>query len=75
MCNPITPYRKKNLSYYLFLVLYYSFATYLPDSYTPIIGKIGNWLRIICVKKIFYKCGKLTTFNRRVHFGNGLYVQ
>ncbi len=68
-------HRKKGIQYYLALFLYYMFATYLPDSYLPVIGKIGNRIRIFCVKRIFYKCGKLNTFNRRVKFGNGSLVQ
>ena len=36
----------------IFLVLYYGFAQYLPDSYLPIIGEICNKIRIICVKQI-----------------------
>lgn len=75
MCKNANPYRKKGATYYFFLILYYCFAYYLPDSYTPIIGKIGNRIRIFCVKRIFYKCGELTTFNRKVNFGSGSYVQ
>ena len=51
--------RKIGLCYYFFLFLYYIFATHLPDSYTPIIGKWCNWLRIVCVRHIFLKCGKI----------------
>lgn len=65
----------KKLSYYFFLILYYGFATHLPNSYTPIIGKFENWVRIWCVKHIFYKCGKIATFNRKVNFGMGRQVQ
>lgn len=67
--------RHKGLKYYVFLFLYYGFATYLPDSYLPVIGKLGNRMRICCVKHIFYRCGKLTTFNRKVKFGDGALVQ
>lgn len=56
---------------YLFLVLYYGFATYLPDSYTPVIGRICNMLRIFCCRFIFKSCGKISTINRRAYFGNG----
>lgn len=65
----------KRVTYYFFLLLYYSFATHLPNSYTPIIGKIANWFRILCVKRIFLKCGKINTFNRKVNFGMGRKVQ
>ena len=67
--------RKIGLCYYFFLFLYYIFATHLPDSYTPIIGKWCNWLRIVCVRHIFLKCGKIYTFNRKVKFGLGQDIQ
>ncbi len=58
-----------------FLVMYYGFMQYLPDSYTPIVGSISNWLRIFCVKRIVKKCGKVDTINRRAYFGNGANVE
>lgn len=67
--------RKKNFTYYFYLILYYFFAYYLPDSYFPVIGRLGNAVRIFCVKHIFYKCGQIHTFNRKVNFGSGLEVQ
>lgn len=57
------------------LILYYGFATYLPDSYTPIVGKMSNWLRVFLVKRIFKKCGKIITVNRKAYFGNGSDVE
>ena len=63
------------IKYYFSLIFYYLFATHLPDSYTPIIGKLSNRIRIMCVRRIFLKCGKLTTFNRKVKFGSGRLVQ
>lgn len=60
-----------NMKRIIFLVLYYGFAQYLPDSYLPIIGEICNKIRIICVKQIAKKCGKIDTINRKAHFGNG----
>lgn len=58
-----------------FLVAYYGFAQYLPDSYTPIVGKISNWIRVFCVKRIVFKCGDIDTIGRRAYFGNGRDVQ
>lgn len=56
---------------YLFLIIYYGLATYLPDSYTPVIGKLCNELRIFCCRFIFKSCGKISTINRKAYFGNG----
>ena len=73
---------EKNKNYQLmkferitFLALYYGFAQYLPDSYSPVVGKISNWIRVFCVKHIAHKCGKVDTINRRVYFGNGLLLE
>jgi len=59
----------------IWLIIYYSFVRYLPNSYTPVVGKFCNKLRIFCVKKIFYKCGNISTINRMVDFGNGAFVE
>lgn len=53
------------------LVLYYGFATHLPDSYSPIGGKLANNLRVFLCKRIFLKCGTIRTINRNVSFGSG----
>lgn len=59
----------------LCLSLYYGFATYLPDSYAPFVGKLGNALRVFLCKRIFKKCGKIRTINRRVNFGSGRNIE
>lgn len=59
----------------LCLILYYAIATYLPDSYSPIVGKISNWFRVFLCKRIFKKCGKIQTVNRKAYFGNGSEVE
>lgn len=56
---------------YLYLVIYYLFAQYLPDSYLPIIGRLSNSIRIWCVKHIFKKCGNISVVNRKAYFGDG----
>lgn len=58
----------------VFLILWYSFARFLPDSYGPM-GGIFNAFRIFCVKRIFKKCGNISTVNRMVYFGNGYEVE
>lgn len=61
---------------FISLFLYYSFAQYLPDSYTPVIGKLSNWLRIVCCKRIFMYCSPyVSNINRRVFFGKGEEVE
>lgn len=55
-----------------FLILYYGLAYYLPDSYLPIVGPFSNFIRILCVKHIFKKCGIIRTINRKAYFGNGI---
>lgn len=59
----------------LFLMLYYGFAYYLPSSYSPVVGKISNSLRIFCVRRIFARCGKVSTIDRLAYFGNGSGVE
>ena len=56
---------------YLFLFLYYSFAQHLPSSYFPCVGKYFNAFRIFCCKRIFKRCGKISTIDRHAYFGNG----
>ena len=59
------------------LALYYGFAQYLPDSYGPIkpIANASNAIRVFLVKRIFKKCGKIRTINRKAYFGNGKDVE
>lgn len=59
----------------IFLLLYYGFATHLPDSYIPIVGTISNRLRVWCCKHIFRACGNISTIGRHVYFGTGRDVE
>lgn len=43
----------------------------MPSSYYPLIGKLSNGIRIFCVKRIFKKCGEITTMDRNAYFGTG----
>ena len=52
------------------LTLYYGIAYWLPNSYSYL-GKYPNRFRIFLCKRIFHKCGKLSTINRKVGFGSG----
>lgn len=54
------------------LLLFYGFANYLPDSYTMIVGKPSNCIRIWICRHIFKECGKkVSNINRNIYFGNG----
>lgn len=53
------------------LALYYGFAQYLPNSYSRFFGGISNSIRVFLCKRIFKKCGNISTINRRVNFGSG----
>lgn len=57
------------------LMLFYGIANHLPDSYTMFLGRLSNKLRIIICKHIFKECGKVTTINRNIYFGNGKNVE
>lgn len=60
---------------YIWLLLYYVFLQHLPSSYAPFVGKFCNALRIICVKHIFKKCGKISTMDRKAYFGTGFEIE
>ena len=59
----------------IFLALFYGVANHLPNSYQMFVGKVSNRFRVFCVKRIFKKCGKITTVNRNVYFGNGSEIE
>ena len=48
---------------------------WLPSSYSPLIGKLCNYIRIYCAKRIFKKCGKITTIDRKAYFGTGKEIE
>lgn len=53
----------------LCLILYYV-SFYLPDSYTPVVGKLCNSIRVSLIKNIIKKAGKIITVNRKAYIGN-----
>ena len=67
----------KKINHFICLCLYYGFAQYLPDSYSPIpyVGRVSNYIRVELCKRIFKKCGKIRTINRKVNFGSGKLVE
>lgn len=55
----------------IFLILYYSFAQYLPKSTRPL-GKLAKWLRFQCAKHMFAECkGKDVNLEQGAYVGNG----
>lgn len=60
---------------YLFLILYYSIAQYLPKGYTPIVGKPSRFIRSNICRFIFKRCGKNINVERKAYFGNGFNVE
>lgn len=57
------------------LALYYGFAYFLPDSCCPIVGRVSNKIRVMLCKRIFKKCGKIATINRKASFGSGKNIE
>ncbi len=55
----------------LFLTLYYLIGYHLPGSYTPVVGRVANAFRVFCVRRIFKRCGRVSTIDRHAYFGNG----
>jgi len=55
----------------LFLFLYYVLAKRLPRSSFPILGAFSKWLRYLCCKNIFKRCGKGVNIERNAYFGTG----
>lgn len=60
---------------FICLILYYGFAKHLPSSYAFLIGPICNKTRILCVKGIFKKSGKISTIDKDAYFGTGSEIE
>ena len=59
----------------IYLLLYYSFACYLPKSTRPIVGKPAQRIRRFLCKRIFSTCGIKLNVEDGVYFGNGKDIQ
>jgi maltose O-acetyltransferase len=58
---------------YLYLILYYGFAIYLPSSITKYgIGKISKHIRYLCVRGLFFQCSKNINIEKNARFGKGI---
>ena len=64
--------KMRNLKKSIYLILYYSFARYLPVSYT-FFGKIlhSKQIRYYICKHIFKRIGKNVNIERKAYFGSG----
>lgn len=56
---------------FLFLLLYYGFAVFLPKSTTPIVGKFAKWFRGKCARHLFAHCGDSPNIEQGAYFGKG----
>ena len=63
------------LSAIICLIVYYSFAYWLPNSYSRLGGVIARKLRAFLCKRIFKHCGKNVNIERKACFGSGLDIE
>ena len=68
--NPFIKRRYPHIRIF-FLLLYYCFAQWLPNVDTKFWGKPSNYIRVLCVRKIFDYVGKNVNIGRRAYFGSG----
>lgn len=68
-------YRGQNfkISQLFFILLYYGIARWLPKSGT--FFNFGGWLRRVCCKHIFKKCGKKINVEHGAFFGKGIDIE
>jgi maltose O-acetyltransferase len=55
----------------IYLLIYYSFAQYLPKSTNPILGKLSKTIRRFLCKGIFAECGSNLNVENKAYFGKG----
>lgn len=61
----------KQMVGWIFLAVYYGFASHMPSSYSRFGGRAFNAIRIFCCRRIFKYCGKVSTIDRHAYFGDG----
>ncbi|AKB43084.1 acyltransferase [Methanosarcina vacuolata] len=64
-----------NLNSFIFLLIYYSFARYLPVSYSPLSFSVVKPFRGYICKHIFEKCGTNVNIESNVFFGSGVNIK
>lgn len=67
--------RQFSLTKLVCLILYYSFAQYLPCSYSRFGGKTAQKIRRFLCVRIFKKAGSNINVERKANFGSGLDVE
>ena len=60
---------------YIALIFYYSIFRYLPRSSFPIVGRHCKYLRFLCCRLIFKRCGKNVNIERLAFFGSGFEIE
>jgi maltose O-acetyltransferase len=60
---------------YIFLIIYRSFAQFLPASGSRFFGKQSMYIRRYCCKHIFKYCGKDVNIERMANFGKGFQLE
>lgn len=55
----------------IYLILYYSFARFLPKSTNPVFGKSAKAIRQFICKNIFRSAGRKLNVEKGAYFGNG----
>ncbi len=55
----------------LYLIIYYSFARYLPKSNRPIFGRLAQRIRFQCAKHLFSECHGYVNLEQGAYIGNG----
>lgn len=58
-----------------YLLLYYGFARYLPNSYSRFGGTLSKKIRYLICQNIFLKCGKNVNIERGAFFHYGDHVE
>lgn len=56
---------------YIYLILYYGFAQFLPKSTMPVLGMIFKSLRQFLCKRLFAEVGEKLNVEQGAYFGNG----
>lgn len=66
-------FRKRRFKHiqFIFLAIYYGFAQWLPNFDSKILGRLGNRIRVICVRHLFDYVGANVNIGRRTRFGKG----
>lgn len=67
--------RQFSISKVVCLILYYTFAQYLPCSYSRIGGKTSQKIRRFLCVRIFKKAGRNINVERKANFGSGLNIE